>query len=40
MSAFAPVEEQRFVRVAIGSKEDVYPALRTFFARPAGVGVA
>jgi sporulation protein YhbH len=34
MSAFESVEEERFVRVAIGSKQDVYPALRTFFARP------
>jgi uncharacterized protein len=39
MSAFAPVEDPRFVRVAIASKQDVYPALRTFFARP-GVGVS
>jgi uncharacterized sporulation protein YeaH/YhbH (DUF444 family) len=41
MGAFAPVEEPRFVRVAIDSKQDVYPALRTFFARPGvGAGVA
>jgi sporulation protein YhbH len=39
MNAFAPVEDPRFVRVAIASKQDVYPALRTFFARP-GVGVS
>jgi uncharacterized sporulation protein YeaH/YhbH (DUF444 family) len=39
MSAFARIEEERFVRVAIATKEDVYPALRTFFAQP-GVGVA
>jgi uncharacterized sporulation protein YeaH/YhbH (DUF444 family) len=39
MSAFAPIQEERFVRVAIATKEDVYPALRTFFAEP-GVGVA
>src|SRR5207245_957869 len=33
MSAFAPIQEERFVRVGIASKEEVYPALRTFFAR-------
>ncbi len=38
MRALAPIEEPRFVRVTIGSKQDVYPALRTFFAQP-GVGV-
>ena len=37
MSAFEPVQEERFVRVAIGSKQDVYPALRTFFAKPGAV---
>jgi sporulation protein YhbH len=31
MSAFETVEDERFIRVAITSKEDVYPALRSFF---------
>jgi sporulation protein YhbH len=33
MSAFTPLTDPRFVRVSIGAKEQVYPALRTFFAR-------
>jgi sporulation protein YhbH len=34
MAAFAAIQEPRFIRVTIGAKEDVYPALQTFFARP------
>ena len=34
MAALAPIEDLRFIRVTIGAKEDVYPALQTFFARP------
>jgi uncharacterized protein len=34
MAAFAPIQDPRFIRVTIGAKEDVYPALQTFFARP------
>lgn len=36
MSAFAPMTDPRFVRVKIGAKEEVYPALRTFFGPAAG----
>jgi uncharacterized protein len=36
MSAFASLNNPRFVRVTIGAKEEVYPALRTFFAPAAG----
>jgi hypothetical protein len=32
MSAFDAVQDERFIRVTIASKEEVYPALRTFFA--------
>jgi sporulation protein YhbH len=46
MSAFTALTDPHFVRVSIGAKEDVYPALRTFFApsvdrtaSPAAVGV-
>jgi sporulation protein YhbH len=31
MSTFAPLKDPRFIRVTIAGKEDVYPALRTFF---------
>ncbi len=32
MQAFSPIQEPGFIRVTIGGKDDVYPALRTFFA--------
>ena len=35
MRAFGPHQEPGFIRVTIGSKEDVYPALRTFFSTSA-----
>jgi uncharacterized sporulation protein YeaH/YhbH (DUF444 family) len=31
MSAFDAVHDERFIRVTIASKDEVYPALRTFF---------
>ena len=31
MRSFGPIEDPRFIRVTVASKEDVYPALRTFF---------
>jgi hypothetical protein len=31
MHAFEAVDDPRFVRVTIGDRADVYPALRTFF---------
>jgi uncharacterized sporulation protein YeaH/YhbH (DUF444 family) len=34
MRSFGPIDDQRFIRVTIASKEDVYPALRTFFSTP------
>ncbi|HEY1297714.1 MAG TPA: sporulation protein YhbH [Chloroflexota bacterium] len=36
MSAFEPLSDPRFVRVKIGAKEEVYPALRTFFGPSVG----
>jgi hypothetical protein len=36
MSAFEPMTDPRFVRVKIGAKEEVYPALRTFFGPTVG----
>ena len=35
MSAFAPIADPKFIRVEIGAKTDVYPALRRFFGEPA-----
>jgi uncharacterized protein len=32
MNAFEAVQDERFIRVTIASKDEVYPALRTFFA--------
>jgi uncharacterized protein len=40
-TTFAKIEDPRFIRVTITSKEDVYPALRTFFSTrdlPVGAG--
>jgi sporulation protein YhbH len=31
MRSFGPLEDPRFIKVTVASKEDVYPALRTFF---------
>jgi uncharacterized protein len=31
MHAFERIEDPKFLRVTIGDKTDVYPALRTFF---------
>ncbi len=31
MSAYSKIEDERFIRVTIQRKEDVYPALKTFF---------
>jgi sporulation protein YhbH len=36
MSAFEPLTDPHFVRVKIGAKEEVYPALRTFFGPAVG----
>ncbi len=36
MHAFDGLDDPRFVRVVIGDKTDVYPALRTFFGLDAG----
>jgi uncharacterized sporulation protein YeaH/YhbH (DUF444 family) len=38
MSAFEPLTDAHFVRVKIGAKEEVYPALRTFFGPSVGTG--
>jgi uncharacterized sporulation protein YeaH/YhbH (DUF444 family) len=32
MHAFERVDDPKFLRVTIGDKDEVYPALRTFFA--------
>jgi sporulation protein YhbH len=40
MSAFQPVADPRFIRVEIHEKEDVYPALRRFFADGTASGSA
>jgi uncharacterized sporulation protein YeaH/YhbH (DUF444 family) len=34
MRSFSPIDDPRFIRVTVASKEDVYPALRTFFSTP------
>jgi sporulation protein YhbH len=40
MSAFTEITAPEFVAITIKSKEDVYPALRKFFANPVAVGAA
>ncbi len=34
MRSFGPIDDPRFIKVTVASKEDVYPALRTFFSTP------